>query len=351
MTRFVQRVLLLLVGLSVSVGGSDQGQPLKRYAFSHAQMGTQFNVVLYAPDSARARRAAEAAFARIDTLNAHLSDYRSDSELNRLSATAGAGQAVDVSDDLWIVLNEAQHLARRTKGAFDVTVGPLTRWWRWGQRRNQLPPEAVWAEAQQAVGYQHLHLDSTAQTVRLDRPGMRLDLGGIAKGYAADEALTVLQNHGLSRVLVDAGGDVRLGASPPGKEGWAVAIYDGTGNGDLVQRTRRLAHCAVATSGDTYRHLDVNGVRYSHIIDPRTGEALTQHRLVTVVASAGMRADALASALSVLKPAAGLDLVGTLPATAARIITRRDETTGYRVVESPRFEALPSPPQPSSTFR
>ena len=128
----------LLLAL-VCVAASPLGvQPLERYAFSRGQMGTTFNIVLYAPDSVLARRAAEAAFARIDTLNQRLSDYLADSELSRLSATAGQGRAVPVSDDLWAVLMAAQRMAEQTDGAFDVTVGPLTRLWRWAMRRTHL---------------------------------------------------------------------------------------------------------------------------------------------------------------------------------------------------------------------
>ena len=129
----------------LAVASSLQAQPLERYAFSRAQMGTQFNIVLYAPDSTLARHAVDAAFARIDTLNQHLSDYLADSELNRLSATAGSGQDVPVGDALWTVLHDAQRLAAQTDGAFDVTVGPLTRLWRWAMRRGRLPPDGTWS--------------------------------------------------------------------------------------------------------------------------------------------------------------------------------------------------------------
>ena len=299
-------------------------------------MGTTFNLVLYAPDSALARRAADAAFARIDTLNQRLSDYLSDSELSRLSATAGQGRAVPVSDDLWTVLKAAQHLAEQTDGAFDVTVGPLTRLWRWAMRRERLPPEDRLDEARQAVGYRHLALDSAARAVCLKKPGMRLDLGGIAKGFAVDEALGVLQAHGLTRVLVDGGGDLRLGDPPPGTPGWRVEVSGVTTDGKTVQEARFLARKAVATSGATYRFVEVDGVRYSHLLDPRTGMGLTVERLVTVVAPTGMQADALASALSVLGPDDGLALAAGLPEVAARFIQGTAE--GYQQRQSPTFE-------------
>jgi thiamine biosynthesis lipoprotein len=301
-------------------------------------MGTQFNIVLYAPDSVRVRRAADAAFARIDTLNQHLSDYLVESELSRLSATAGSGRDVPVSDDLWTVLAAAQHLAARTGGAFDVTVGPLTRLWRWAMRRDRLPPDDDLVQARGAVGYRHLVLDSAARTARLVRPGMRLDLGGIAKGYAVDEAMAVLQAHGLPRALVDGGGDLRLGDPPPGLLGWRIALSTIRADGERTTEERFVARRAVATSGATYRYVEVDGVRYSHLLDPHTGRGMTDERLVTVIAPTGMQADALASALSILPPGDGLAFVDGLPGVAARVSQRAG--AAYRQRQSPAFETF-----------
>lgn len=312
-------------------------QPLERYAFSAPQMGTEFRIVLYAADSLQAQRAAEAAFARIDTLNAHLSDYLPESELNRLSATAGSGQPVPVSDDLWRVLISAQQFSRATQGAFDVTVGPLTKLWRYAIRRNTLPPADELAAAQQAVGYQALRLDETTQTATLDKPGMRLDLGGIAKGFAADEALAVLQSFGLHQALVDAGGDLRLGGAPPDTPGWEVEIATVDSAGQLVQAVHFLANAAVAASGDRYRYVEADGVRYSHLLDPRTGMGVTHAHLVTVIAPTATAADALASALSVMGAEAGLDFARKQPQMEARIIERLAPEGPYQMTETEEF--------------
>ena len=333
LSPFIALVVLLAVAVSPL-----KAQPLERYAFSRAQMGTQFNIVLYAPDSVRARRAADAAFARIDTLNQYLSDYLSESELSRLSATAGSDRDVPVGDDLWTVLQNAQRLAAQTDGAFDVTVGPLTRLWRWAMRRGRLPPDDELAQARAAVGYRHLVLDSVARTARLVRPGMRLDLGGIAKGYAVDEALAVLQVHGLPHALIDGGGDIRLGEPPPGKRGWRVELSTVHADGERTTEARMLARRAIATSGATYRYVEVDGIRYSHILDPRTGMGLTDERLVTVIAPTGMQADALASVLSVLRPDEALVFADGLSEVAVRLIQRAQD--GYRQRQSSAFETL-----------
>jgi len=315
-----------------------QPQPLERYRFSREQMGTPFVVVLYAPDSMLAHKAAQAAYARIDTLNRHLSDYLTDSELNQLSATAGTEQARPVGDDLWTVLRAAQRVAFRTEGAFDVTVGPLTRLWRWAMRRGRLPLAEELERAREAVGYRYILLDSTGQSVHLTRPAMRLDLGGIAKGYAVDEALKVLAAYGVTRALVDGGGDIRVGDPPPDESGWRIELTTVDAEGQRNRDERILVHSAIATSGAAYRYVEVDGIRYSHILDPRTGMGLTDDRLVTVIAPTGMRADALASAVSVLGLDDGLALVAEMPGVAVRIV--QGDAAGYRQLQSPGFDGM-----------
>ena len=293
--RNLAALCCLLTGL---IAEAAFGQPLDRYTFVRPQMGTQVRIVLYAADSTRAAKAAAMAFDRIESLNGLLSDWLIDSELSLLSGTYN--EQVAVSRDLWNVLSEAQRIAKRSHGHFDVTVGPLTRLWRWSARRSQLPPEDALASAKTAVGYQYLVMDSTEQSVRLTRPDMRLDLGGIAKGFAADEALSVLLNLGFSASMVDAGGDMALGAAPPSTQGWPINITAVDSTGHRIPKTIRLSDCAVAASGSTYRYLEYEGTRYSHIISPKTGMGVTFERIVTVVASSAMRADAWASAYSVM---------------------------------------------------
>ena len=152
-------------------------------------MGVPFRMTFYAPDEATAKKAAAAAFERVEILNGILSDYDPDSELSRLSRTSGQGRAVGVSTELWKMLTLSQKIAECSEGAFDITIGPLVNLWRNARRKRELPaPERI-AEMQQRIGYRHLHLDPSARTAQLDLPEMRLDLGGIAKGYAVDAAL------------------------------------------------------------------------------------------------------------------------------------------------------------------
>lgn len=293
--------------------------PLTRFEFSQPHMGTRFRIVLYAPDAALSARASDEAFERIARLDNTMSDYQSGSELMSLCHKAG-GPPVTVSDDLFYVLSESQKLAKRSGGAFDVTAGPIIHLWRRARRRRELPDPKELRQARRLSGYKFLRLDAKARTAQLLRPGMLLDLGGIAKGYAADEALKVLARHGISRALVAAGGDIAAGASPPGEPGWRVGIAPLESPDAPPSRFLLLHDAGVSTSGDAEQHAEIGGVRYSHIIDPRTGRALTGRSSVTVVAPNASSSDGLATALSVLSPRRALALARSTPNTAALIV-------------------------------
>ncbi|HMJ89884.1 MAG TPA: FAD:protein FMN transferase [Candidatus Acidoferrum sp.] len=272
-------------------------------------MGLPFRIVLYASDTNVAEAAAKAAFARISELNSKLSDYDTDSELVRLSQTAGKGISVRVSDDLWKVLNRAQRLATESDGSFDVTCGPVVSQWRRARREKKLPDPEKLEEFRQAVGYTKLKLNSREQTAELLAPYMRLDLGAIAKGFAVDEALKVLRSRGIERALVSGGGDMVADDAPPGERGWRVELPPLDASNAPPTEFVWLRHRALATSGDLFQHVEIDGVRYSHIVDPRTGIGLKDHSLVVVIAKDGITADSLSTAVSVLGPERGVALV------------------------------------------
>lgn len=297
---------------------------LQRFAFEQPHMGVRFKLIFYAKDEKTANFAAQTAFAQIAQLDQCLSDYNPQSELNRLNRTAGSGEKVPISDDLWHVLTAAQQLSRQSQGAFDVTVGPAVRLWRRARRSQQMPTPERLAQAKQAIGYQFIELDPERQQAKLTQPRMQLDLGGIAKGYAADRALQVLKEHGIERAMIDASGDLAIGAPPPGRSGWRIGIAPLAPEAP-PSRSFELAHCGVATSGDAWQFVELAGTRYSHLVDPQTGLGLTQRSSVTVIAENSMLADALASAVSVLSPEHGLRLVESIPQTAAIIVTTNDD--------------------------
>ncbi|HAK95340.1 MAG TPA: FAD:protein FMN transferase [Planctomycetes bacterium] len=311
-------------------------EALRRFEFSRTVMAAPMNLVLYAADPEVASRAAEAAFARARALDAIMSDYDPASELSRLSAAAGGG-FVALSDDLWRVLVRSQELSAATEGAFDVTIGPCVALWRRARRSRELPAAEELAAARARCGHRLLVLDVERRSARLDRSGMRLDLGAIAKGYAAQEALFAIEKLGVARALVDMGGDLALGDPPPGARGWRIGVAplrDGVPSLYLW-----LSRCAAATSGDVHRFVEIEGRRYSHVLDPRTGVGLTDRSCVTVVAPDAAAADALATAVSVLGPERGLALLDGKAGAAGRVVRVVDGAEEIR--ESARWKTLP----------
>lgn len=284
-------------------------------------MGTTFRIVLYAADAATAKKAADAAFARVAEIDNCMSDYKQTSELMLLckAFATEVGEPRKVSDDLFFVLSKAEELSKRSDGAFDVTVGPVVQLWRHARRTQELPDPKEFAAARAKVGYQKVKLDAAKKTVQLTTPGMQLDLGGIAKGFAADEALKLLNTKfGIKSALVGAYGDIACSDPPPGKEFWTVDIAPIAKS--QKPRTLHLANAAVSTSGDLEQFVVIGGVRYSHVLDPKTGLGLTGRRSVTVIAPNGTTADSMTKAVSVLPPEQALKLVEGVPGAAAYIV-------------------------------
>ncbi len=299
--------------------------PLTRYREARPAMGSVFEITLYAADETAAKSAFDAAFDRIEAVNGVFSDYDRDSEASRLSRSAGSGQRVAISDQMQQVLAWSLQLSQRSAGAFDVSVGPVTRLWRRARRRKKMPDAERLQAALAATGYRQICLDHDAGTARLEREGMRLDFGGVAKGTGCDVALSALRQHGIARALVNGGGDLAVGAPPPGEEGWRVGVAPLQPN-QPPSRVLALSNLGVATSGDAWQYVEIDGNRYSHIVDPRTGLGLTRRSSVTVVAPTGQTADGLASAVSVLGPEAGIRLVEQYDQTACRIVVVQDDT-------------------------
>ena len=294
----------------------EPGEPvLHRVRVEQVQMGSRFVLTCYAADRDAAKRACRAAGRRVKGVSAALSDYHDRSELNRLCDRYVVGVPEPAGDDLFTVLRAARGFSKLSGGAFDATVGPVVTLWRRARRSRELPDPDELAAARARVDWEAVTLNDDARTVTFARPGVRLDLGGIAKGYAADVALAVLREHDITRALVDAGGDIVAGDPPPGRDGWAVGLGGADG------ATTPLANAAVATSGDLFKHVEIDGVRYSHIVDPRTGLGLTDRSTITVLAPDGMTADALASAVSVLGPDAGVALLEGTDGAEGRVVT------------------------------
>jgi len=328
-------------------------RPRERFEFTQIQMGMPFRIVLYAPDADSANAAATAAYARIRQLNGIMSDYEPDSELMRLCRTAGAGRAVPVSRDLLVVLSRSVALSKKSNGAFDITVGPLVRLWRKTRRTKQLPAIEELDAARAVVGYRYIRLDDEAGTVELLKAGVQLDLGGIAVGYAVDEVLALLTARGITSALVDGSGDVGVSGEPPGTPGWRIGIAPLDADRE-PSRYLVLKQAAVTTSGDAYQFIEVDGKRYSHIVDPRTGLGLTERSSVTVIAPNCTIADSYTKAVAVLGPEAGIRLIDETPGAAVLVLRAPQgrlesfESKGlaeYHLEVAPVSKSQPGPPK------
>ncbi|MGK0483419.1 MAG: thiamine biosynthesis lipoprotein [Planctomycetota bacterium] len=278
-------------------------------------MGTLFHIVLFAESEELGDDAANAAFQRIAEIEAVATDYDAASEARRLVLTVG--EWAPVSDDLGVVIRAADAAWRASGGAFDATVGPVSRLWRRALRRGEWPNEERWTQALTAVGWmERMQLREVADglEVRLDAQGMRLDFGGVAKGVAVDEACLELARHGIQHALIDGGGDLAAMGPPPGEPGWKIAVrpFGDDPRGPTLRFL--LSRGAIATSGDAYQagwlagtaptalqpSAAANTSRFGHILDPRTWQPLPGPRAAVMTAGSAAKADALATALTVL---------------------------------------------------
>lgn len=343
----VRLILLSAAGAGASWPDQTRDVALERHEFRETHMGSEFRILLYTSDEPAARAASRAAFDRIAALDRAASDYEPESELNRLCDQAG-GPPVPVSDDLFPLLEHSLAFARQSDGLFDPTIKPLTKLWRRAFRQKQRPDAAELEAARTRVDYHELRLDPAHQTAALGRSGMRLDLGGIAKGYAADQAQKALKAHGVTSALVAAAGDIVVSGPPPGTPGWRIGI------GPLEDPTAQpleiliLSHAAVSTSGDTERYAQIEGVRYSHIVDPRSGLGHVDRASVSVVSPDGTTSDACATILYLLGPEAGFAWLERTQPKASAIYFRQGERGLERMV-SPHWLGQPVPvPAPAA---
>jgi thiamine biosynthesis lipoprotein len=329
---------ILLGVFFVSLGGWAQVSPaqsLERFSFAEAHLGTIVNLTLYAPKEIVANEAAKAAFTRVKELDGIFSDYKSDSEAMRLCAMAGTGHPIKVSPELFRLLQRALSISERTEGAFDVTVGPLVQLWRRARKQKMLPRPDEIAAARELAGWKQVSLDEANQAVELKRSGMRLDFGGIAKGFIAQDVSRLLRERGLNRSLVAVAGDIVAGDPPPDAEGWKIGVAPLDRPNDPSSRLLLLKNLAVSTSGDAFQFVEISGIRYSHIVDPLTGIGLTQRSSCTVVSRDGAMADALATAICVMGSERGMKLIEETEETSALIV--QAATEGTQVVVSTKF--------------
>jgi thiamine biosynthesis lipoprotein len=282
-------------------------------------MGTTVEILLYASTRDRAAELFEAAFQEIERVEAALSTYRSTSEISRINTTA-AHRPVVTDPEVFGLIARALEYGRRTGSAFDVTVGPLMKAWGFFLGDGHYPSADDLSEARAKVGWQHVALDSAQRTIRFLTPGLELDLGGIGKGFALDCAARVLRRHGVDSALLGAGQSsyMAIGA-PPEARGWPI-IVPSPHNPARALSTIQLRDRSLSTSGSNRQYFEVEGQRYSHIIDPRTAEPVTGMVQVTVIAPTATDSDALSTALFVLGREGAAALIEGMEGSAALLV-------------------------------
>jgi thiamine biosynthesis lipoprotein len=346
MDRKVGRIVV--IGICVSLIGASHFScarkgPVKVDSGYQVVMGTFARVVAVADDSDTGRKCIQAALAEIRKVDELMSDYKSDSEISRVNRD-GAERAVRLSESTYEVLQRSIEFSKLTDGAFDVTVGPLVDLFRAAEKKAVAPSEEQIAQARSKTGFEKLKLDDQNRTVQLLADGMRLDLGGIAKGYAVDKAIEAVQRCGAIGAMVDIGGDIRcFGAPPEGREHWLIGLQDpnaatGGMGGAQLALTLKVTDAAVATSGDYQQFVLIEGKRRSHIMNRKTGTSAEGLSSVTIIAENATDADALATAVSVMGSKRGLALIERLPETEAIAMTSGPKYERTRTSGAGKYE-------------
>ena len=292
----------LCILVAVATGKSGQSSQPVLYEETRRAMWTQFEIVAYGPSRARLAESANAAFEEIDRLDQQMSNYSETSELTYINRNA-ARSAVTAEGELFGLLRRSLEISAETDGAFDMTVGPLMKAWGFFRHEGRVPDRQELSSVMRSVGYSHILLNNEARTIRFDREGVELDLGGIAKGYAVDRAAQILRDSGITSALITSGGSsiYAIGASP-GQAAWRVDIRDPLDSKKHILSID-LKDRSISTSGCSEKTFQLGGKTYCHIMDPRTGQPIDGPLSVTVIAANATDADALSTALIVM----GLD--------------------------------------------
>lgn len=312
--------LLVWVALFTMFGkGWAQEATVQR---SRPLMGTMVEITARGPDRSICSRAVEEAFQEVETIDALMSNFREDSELSRLNRRAGGSFQV-FHPKLLEVLDAAFIFSRWSQGAFDVTVSPLVRLWGFYGEDRRVPSAKELRQALKLVDYRKLLLDREKGLARLREPGMSVDLGGIAKGYAVDKAVEALRRNGIRRGLVNAGGDLYALGRRTDETPWLIGLQHPQKKEETAV-VLPVEDQAVATSGSYEKYFRIQGKKYTHIIDPYSGWPVQGMASVTVLADTAMKADALATAAFVLGSKGGLKLLDGLPGVEGILIAEEE---------------------------
>lgn len=319
---------------------TNQDNAAEAYELSFPAMGTMLAFQAFSRDEQQVERVFNDARGEVERLGEILSDYSAESETVLLSAPDKIGQWQTTSPELWEVLEICDRWHRLSDGAFDASVGRLSMLWRKARKSKTLPSQTEIDHALAQCGWQHVELDRAGRRVKLNRAGLRLDFGAMGKGFIIDKAYERLAKGGLPCALVRAGGDLRCGDAPPDRTGWPIEIAR-LSESEEPQRFF-LANAAVSSSGDLYQFLEIDGVRRSHVLDPRTGLGVPGPRLVTVIAATAAEADAADTAMCAMNDQAALKIANQLGNLQVRLATLQTDGEQQKI----KLESTPNFGQP-----
>ena len=302
--------------------GSGKKQDLKLFKKASLSMGTVFETTIYAPDKYVAEKTFNEVIQEINRLDYLMSNYKKESVLSELNRNASAEPAA-CNKELVGVIEQSLQYSNITDGAFDITIGPLMKEWGFFKKKGRIPGKEELESALESVSYKNIIIEEktikslatklvTVKTVFFKNPGTQIDLGGIGKGYAVDRAISVLKQNGISSALINFAGNIYTFGTPPGKDSWVIGLQHPRKSEGLLG-TFEIRDKAVSTSGDYEKFFTIEGKRYSHIIDPRTGNPVKGIVSVTIVTGNATRADALSTGVFVLGLEKGMDLIEQLP--------------------------------------
>lgn len=271
----------------------------RKFSYSEMKMGSAFNLIIVSADSNKANHLARKSYELVDSLNHIFSNYDSSSELSKINASAGL-LPYKMSTAMLDLVQKSQYAYIQSKGAYDISIGPLSSLWRKARKAKLFPEASTVLATKKLVGLNQVKINKRLGTIFLPNANMQLDFGGIAKGYIAQWVINFLKANGIQQALVDAGGDIVMSGPPLNQQGWLIGVNLPETTDQLLNKKLQLSNCSVATSGDVYQFIEYKGVKYSHIINPLTGYGVTNLRNVTIVAKTGATADWLATACSIL---------------------------------------------------
>jgi thiamine biosynthesis lipoprotein len=301
----------------------------KRYAFTADKMGSPINMVFVAPDAATANSLSNHCFALIDSLIHVFSDYDSTSEISNINTHAGISpsKVSALMLDMLHISTEAYH---KSNGAYNIAIGPLSVLWRTARTTKVFPTKAIVDSAKELTDFLSIIINEKDSTIFLPHKGMRLDVGGLGKGYVAQKVLNYLMLNGITEAMIDAGGKIVTCMPAEENNDWIIGVNISRKREKILNKRLHIKNLAVATSGDVYQFFNYKGIRYSHIINPVTGYGLTTMKNVTVIASSGVLADWLATACSVLAVKQAIQLVESLNAEMLLAVKKRNKIVYYK---------------------